>query len=80
MIRIFGIDPDLMVVVATGRAADDVDGFAAVIGAVESDVGGCRACPGFSGSMVMELKYQARLVMRGSELARVQESPLSSER
>ena len=36
---IFRVDPDLVVVVASGRAANDGDGLAAIFGAVERDVG-----------------------------------------
>ena len=36
--RILGIDPELVIVIATGRAAHDRDGFAAVLRAIERDV------------------------------------------
>ena len=76
---ILRIDPELVIVVAAGRAAHDRDCLAAVLRAVQRDVRHVDDI-GILGSMVMPLKYQARLVRRGSALASVQVSPPSSER
>ena len=79
-VRIGGVDPQDVEIVAGGIALDRNKGAAAVVGAQHDGVAHHRSRPAFFGLTVSRPKYQPRCQMRGSPVTLIQFAPASSER